>query len=175
MRIYYLLGFFLLSMIACRQDNRTPLFDLFYPNLRFTIQAGENPLLPGAYVRQGISTNISNLLQEFGTDTMSIGEISALEARIVSLNGLEYDFLSAISVRICEDGPEPCIQADEVFYLDRLQEFREDEVLQLLPGLRNARRVLIKEDFRLEIVVFFAFSPPANYESQLNMTFRAYE
>jgi hypothetical protein len=175
MRKFIIPLFAILTMLACRQDNREPLFDLFYPNFQFTVQAGENPILPGSYTLTGVATNINTYLNESGVDTAMIGEISALEATLTAINGRDYNFLQGISVRICPDTQEPCIPADEAFYLDDLQRFPEDDRIELIPGLRNVRRVLIKQKYRLEVVMFFAFSPQFNYESQLNMSFRAFK
>ena len=175
MRPYLIVLFAFFTLFACRQDNRDPLFDMFFPNLQFTVQAGENPTLPGSYTKRMISTNIDTYLIDFNTDTTAISEISPLSASLVSINGNDYNFLHEISVRICPDSSEPCQPADEVFYIDRLQEFREDEVIELLPGLRDVREELIGEAIRLEVVMFFAFSPPLNYETQFSMTFRAFE
>lgn len=175
MRPYLIPLFITLTLFACQKDNRDPLFDMFYPNFQFTVQAGENPILPGSYTLTGVTTDIGTYLSDFSTDTTTISEINALEATLTSLNGRDYNFLQGISVRICPDTQAPCTPADEAFYLDDLQRFPEDDRIELIPGLRNVRRVLIKERFRLEIVMFFAFSPQFNYESQLNMRFRAYE
>ncbi|KGE88237.1 hypothetical protein [Phaeodactylibacter xiamenensis] len=163
-----------LIFAACRRDNRQPLFDLAYPNFRFTIQAGESPVLPGAYAIRGVATNINFFLNQNNTDTSAISEVSAYSATLRCLDGFDYVFMEGVSVRICEDGTENCTPADEVFYIDQLQRYPEDDRIDLLPGLRNAKRDLFRESVRLEIVVFFAYSPPANYASQLDMVFRAY-
>jgi hypothetical protein len=172
-QLIYLL-FAVLIFATCRRDNRQPLFDLAYPNFRFTIEAGQNPILPGAYTVRGVATNIGFFLNQNNTDTSAISEISAYSATLRCLDGFDYVFLDGISVRICEDDTENCTPADEVFYIDQLQRYPEDDRIDLLPGLRNAKRDLSRESIRLEIVVFFAFSPPANYASQLDMVFRAY-
>lgn len=173
-RFSYLLPLMLLLLFACRKDRRTPLFDMPYPNFRFTINAGENPFLPGSYAIRGVSTSIKAILGQHSSDTSAIGEINALSASLRNLDGQPYSFLDAISVRICKDGTDNCTPADEVFYLDQLQLYPPGDRIELLPGLRNVRRDLIREQFRLEVVIFFAFSPPVNYPTQLDMVFRAF-
>ncbi|MEQ8706571.1 MAG: hypothetical protein RIC19_21750 [Phaeodactylibacter sp.] len=170
--VYILLTVLILA--ACRRDNRTPLFDLAYPNFRFTIEAGQNPIIPGAYAIRGIATNIGFFLNQNNTDTSAFTQINPYTATLRCLDGFDYVFMEGVSVRICEDGTEACTPADEVFYIDQLQRYPEDDRIDLLPGLRNVKRDLSRESYRLEIVVFFAFSPPANYASQLDMVFRAY-
>lgn len=175
MRLFWYALLSILLLAACRKDRRTPLFELPYPNFRFTINAGENPFLPGSYATRGVATNINFFLNQNNLDTAVISEISASAATLRSLDGFDYAFLEGVSVRICPDGTAPCIPADEVFYIDQLQRYPEDDRIELLPGLRNVKRVLTRESYRLEVVIFFAYSPPFNYETQLDMTFRAFQ
>lgn len=158
---------------GCRKDNRERLFELFYPNFQFTVQAGGSPVLPVSAVLRGVSTNISFYLGESGLDTSQITAISPISARLTSLDGFRYDFMDFISVRICPDNNEPCRDADEVFYIDRLQWDRPGERIDLIPGLRNVRRDLIRDKFRLEVVMKYAFSPPTPVETRFDMTFQA--
>ena len=162
-------------LFACRNDNRERLFELFYPNFQFTIPAGQSAVLPFALGIRGVDTNIDFYLSEHNTDTTTIKDISALTARLTSIDGLNYNFLNEISIRICPDSPEPCRDADEVFYIDRLQLDRPGDEIQFLPGLRNARDEFIAEEYRLEVVFFMAFSPSFDYESRLDMTFGAFK
>jgi hypothetical protein len=163
----------LVLAIGCRKDNRERLFELFYPNFQFVVQAGGSPVLPVSAVLRGVNTNIATYLLETGLDTSQISAISPFSARLVSLDGFRYDFLDFISVRICADEDQPCREADEVFYIDRLQWERPGERVELLPGLRNVRRDLLREKFRLEVVMKYAFSPPTSVQSRFDMTFQA--
>jgi hypothetical protein len=174
MRKIYLASLLILLIASCRQDNRERIFELFYPNFRFTIPAGQSPVFPFPLGIRGVDSNIAFYLTENSTDTSLISEIGALAANISSLDGLDYDFLNSISVRICDDTDEPCRDADEVFYIDRLQLDRPGDNIRLIPGLRNARRHLVQDKFRLEVVFFMAFSPAFNFETQLDMTFGAF-
>lgn len=162
-----------LLALSCRKDKRERLFEMFYPNFQFTIQAGASPVLPVSAVLRGVNTNIGFYLGENQLDTTQITAISPISARLNSINGFGYGFMDFISVRICPDTDEPCIDADEVFYIDRLQFDRPGERIDLLPGLRNARRDLIREKFRLEVVMKFAYSPPTDVETRFDMTFQA--
>lgn len=166
--------FVLLLLFTCRRDDRERLFELFYPNFQFTIPAGQSPVLPYAIGIRGVDSSIDFYLSENSTDTTVVEEISPLSAFIRSVDGLDYNFLNSISVRICEDSDEPCRDADEVFYIDRLQQDRPDDRIRLLPGLRNARRHLIEQEYRLEVVFFMAFAPAFNYESTMDLTFGAF-
>jgi hypothetical protein len=161
-------------LFACRNDNRERLFELFYPNFQFTIPAGQSAFLPFPLGIRGVDTNIAFYLAENNIDTTMIKEMSALTARLSSVDGLNYNFLNEISIRICPDRPDPCRDADEVFYIDRLQIDRPGDDIQFLPGLRNVRDELLAEEYRLEIVFFMAFAPAFDYDSQLDMTFGAF-
>ncbi|MCB0561840.1 MAG: hypothetical protein H6573_14230 [Lewinellaceae bacterium] len=168
------IGFFAIVLAAaCTKDKREPLFDLFYPNSELLISAGQSPTLPFALAKRGINTNIGFYLQENNVDTAMITEIAPISARLTSIDGFNYDFVDRVSIRLCPDTEAPCIEADEVFYIDRLQIDRPGSRIELLPGLRNVRRDLIREKFRLEVVFFLAFTPSLNYDTRLDMTFRA--
>ena len=158
---------------ACTKDKRDPLFDLFYPNFELFIPAGRSPTLPFTLAKRGINTNIDFYLRENSVDTAMITEIAPISARLTSFDGFNYDFVDRVSIRLCPDTEAPCIEADEVFYIDRLQIDRPGSRIELLPGLRNVRRDLIREKFRLEVVFFLAFTPSLNYDTRLDMTFRA--
>lgn len=175
MKKLYFAALLILLIASCRQDNRERIFEMFYPNFQFTIPAGQSPLLPFPLGIRGVDSNIDFYLSENSTDTALISEIGALTANISSLDGLDYDFLNSISVRICEDTDQPCRDADEVFYIDRLQLDRPSDNIRLIPGLRNARRHLIQKEYRLEVVFFMAYAPAFNYETQLDMTFGAFK
>jgi len=158
---------------ACTKDKREPLFDLFYPNFELAIPAGQSFTLPFPLAKRGNNTNIKFYLQENSVDTAMITEIAPISARLTSIDGYNYDFLDRVSVRLCPDTETPCAEGDEVFYIDRLQFDRPGSRIDLLPGLRNVRRDLIREKFRLEVVFFLAFSPSLNYDTRLDMVFRA--
>jgi hypothetical protein len=174
MKKIYLPLILLLLIGSCRKDNRERIFELFYPNFRFTIPAGQSPVLPYPLGIRGVNTNIDFYLAENSTDTAVITEMNALSATLTSVDGLDYNFLDRISIRICEDSEEPCRDADEVFYIDRLQIDRPGDRIRLLPGLRNVRDELISDEYRLEVIFYLAFAPAFNYETQLDMTFGAF-
>ena len=163
----------ILLAAACTKDNRKPLFEMFYPNFEMFIPAGQSYTLPFTLAKRGINTNIDFYLQENGVDTAVITEIAPISARITSVEGFNYDFLHSISIRLCPDTDTPCREADEVFYIDRLQIDRPGSRIDLLPGLRNVRRDLIRQKYRLEVLFFLAFPPSLNYDTRLDMTFRA--
>jgi len=175
MKNIYLPIVLILIVAACRNDNRERLFEMFYPNFNFTIPAGQSPILPYPLGIRGVNSNIDFYLTENSTDTALIGEISALSATLTSVDGIDYDFLHSVSIRICADTDEPCSDADEVFYIDRLQIDRPGERIRLLPGLRNVRDELIAQEYRLEVVFFLAFAPAFDYETRLDMSFGAFK
>lgn len=158
---------------ACTKDKREPLFEMIYPNFELFIPAGQSFTLPYPLAKRGISTNIGFYLQENNIDTAMITEIAPISARLTSIDGYNYDFLNRVSIRLCPDTATPCSEADEVFYIDRLQIDRPGSRVDLLPGLRNVRRDLIREKFRLEVIFFLAFSPSLEYDTRLDMSFRA--
>lgn len=162
--------FFLL--LGCSKGERERLFEMTYPAIDFEIPAGLSPSLPRVFEKDNIPSNIDFFLRQNNLDTSQITRIQPFSARITALDNLDYDFVQEVSVRICEAGAEQCSRADEVFYIDNLNE-REDDVIELLPSLGDAKPELTGEEFKLEVVFFFRFTTPYSVRSRLDMTFEA--
>jgi hypothetical protein len=163
-----------LLAVACRKDERERLFDLVYPNIPFELPAGLPPgLIPRALVLDGFSSNLRYYLDTYNTDTSAIAGIFPYAASIRSLDGSDLDFFEEISVRICPQGSTSCTQADEVFYIDNLQQNRTGFQVRLLPTLINARRHFYKERFKLEVWFFLRFPSPRIIPCRLEMQFEA--
>lgn len=161
-----------LLVFTCNKDNRERLFELFYPNFRFNVVPGGSTALARVVEFNSVASNINFYLDQSNTDPAIITGISPFSAKIYSLDGNHFDFLREVSVRICPDGPDPCIPADEAFYIDNLRN-RRDEVIDLLPSLRNVKSVLTEQTYKAEIVFFLEYPPPSFIESGFDMTFEA--
>jgi len=169
----YLLVLGIGLFFSCQQDSRERLFEMVYPNITFELPAGLSNATPWAFEQESRSTNINFFLDNNAADTSVVEGILPLSARITSLDsGFGYDFVEEISVRICEEGRALCTPADEVFYIDDLRG-RAGQSVDLLPSLRNARRDLVRNRYRLEIVFFFRLSTPYSVRSRLDMSFEA--
>ena len=161
-------------MCACRKDERERLFDLVYPNIPFDLPAGlPSGLVPRALVQDGFSSNLRFYLNTYQTDTSAIAGIFPFSASIRALDGSNLNFFQEISVRICPQGTASCTQADEVFYIDNLQQSRIGSQIRLLPTLINAKRHFTKERFKLEVWFFLQFPSPRAIPCRLDMTFEA--
>ena len=145
---------------------------MFYPNFQFEVIAGGSAFLPRVSDWKNVQTNIDFFVNEANSDTALIKSINPFSARITSRDGGRYEFLREVSVRICEANTNQCTPADEVFYIDNLQN-RAGEQIDLLPTLRNVKKQLTEETYRLEIVFFLDYPSQFNIESQLDMTFQA--
>lgn len=169
---FYLVTISLLT--ACSKDDRERLFEMSYPAIDFEIPAGLSASLPRVFERDNIPTNIRYFLNEYNLDTAQIGRILPFSARLTALDNIDYDFVDEISVRICEADAEQCLTGDEVFYIDNLQG-REDDVIELLPGLGDAKDILTQDEYKLEVVFFFWNTTPISVRSRLDMIFEAVE
>lgn len=159
-------------LVACTKDNRERLFEMAYPGIDFEIPAGLSNSLPRVFERDNQPTNIQEFVRQTGIDTAVISGIIPQTARITSLDNLDYDFVEEVSVRVCPAGSAQCTMAEEVFYIDNLQG-RAGRTIELLPSLGNAKRVLTKKSYRLEVVFFFRYTTPYTMRSRLDMTFEA--
>lgn len=169
-----LLFFLIITLItiSCSRDNGERVFEMLYPNFQFTLPAGLNATTAWAYELRNVSSNLNSYLRENQTDTSAVAAINPVAARISSLDGLDYKFVEEISVRICSNDKSQCTAADEVFYIDDLRG-KAGESIKLLPTLRNVKKLLSQERFRLEVVFFLRNTSPYSVESKLDMSFEA--
>ncbi|HMQ50209.1 MAG TPA: hypothetical protein PKA00_22520 [Saprospiraceae bacterium] len=168
-----LVSFLILLALGCTKDNREKLFDLVYPNFRFNILAGTSTFPPGAYELRGVETDIDFYLSSHSVDSNLIFAMNPTIGTLTAENGIDFDFLDAVSVRICEDTEEPCPISAEVFYREGLFQDRPGTRINLDPGLRNVRADLLRERYRLDIVVNFVYPPPFTVEARLDLGFQA--
>lgn len=174
MRILVYFSAFAVILAGCRKDSGERIFEMIFPNIAFEIPAGLNSNFQQVFEIPLVPTNIDVYLAENGTDTSLVRAITPFSARLTSLEGsaFDYDFVEAISVRICDPARSTCFDGDEVFYIDNLRG-RGGQDIRLLPGLRNAKRDLVRKNFRLEVVFLFNSTTPYSVRSRLQMNFEA--
>ncbi len=161
-------------LFGCTKDNQARLFDMVFPDIRFTIPAGLNSFLPRVFEVPVVNTNIDFYLDENNILEDQIQAVRPFSARISALDNFDYDFVREISIRVCPVGNSPCTPADEVFYIDNIQRRAGDRV-DLLPTLRNAKPMLTEDVFKLEVLFLFDTTTPYSVDSRLDMTFEAVE
>ncbi len=158
---------------GCNKDERERLFEMAFPNTTFTIPAGVNPTFPLVFEVNRLSTNIDFFLNQSSTDTTSITAINPTFGTLTALqNNQEYYFIEEVSVRICATDRVECSPADEVFYINDLRG-RADNQIRMLPTLRNVRKLMIGQQFKLEVVFFLNDFSPYSIDSRLDMSFEA--
>ena len=163
-----------LLVFACQRDEGERIFDINYPNIPFTIPAGLSPgLLPRALVLDDFSSNLRYYLDTYKTDTAAIRAIQPFSAKITALDLTDLNFIQEISVRMCPQGSVSCTQADEVFYIDKLHLERVGPQIRLLPTLVNAKRILSKDRYKLEIWFYTYRVSPYAIPCRLEMNFEA--
>lgn len=163
----------LMLLTTCRQDNRQKLFEMIYPNILFDMPAGLTGSLPRVFEMNGMRTNFRAYLNEFSVDTALITGIEPISATLRALTDERFDFLREVSIRICEAESASCNIAEEVFYLDNIQNQRIGSELRLLPTLINAERVLTQERFKLEVWFYFFGVSPSSIPIKMDLRFDA--
>ena len=159
--------------MACSKDNRVALFDLFYPNNQFTIQAGIGGFFPIEKEWNQIETNFTFFLNDSGIEKDLITGIRPVSASLRSLDaGADFFFVEEVSVRICDVNEANCIEADEAFYIDRLQG-RGGEVVELLPTLVDFQDLLSGNKYKMELILFLNANTPYNLNGTLDILFEA--
>ena len=160
-------------MSTCRQDNRQTLFEMVFPNLTFEMPAGLTGNLPRVFTFDDLRTNYQAYLTEFNVDTSLITGIAPVSATIEALSNERFDFLREVSIRACPEVNQTCNAAEEVFYLDKIQNQRVGSRLQLLPSIPNAQRVLSRDRFKLEVWFTFFGVSPATIPIRMDLRFDA--
>jgi hypothetical protein len=174
MRILKFTFFLSFLVFACREDNGERIFEMFYPDIFFEIPAGLNSNFQQVFEIPLVASDIEDYLVANQTDTSLIRAIVPFSARLTSLDGsaFDYEFVEAVSIRICDPSKPSCFDGEEVFYIDNLRG-RGNQEIRLIPGLRNAKRDLTRPFFRLEVVFAFAYPTPYSVRSRLQMSFEA--
>lgn len=166
--------FFTALLMACQRDQRERIFEINYPNITFNIPAGLAPgVIPRTLVLDDFSSNLRYYLDTYKSDTSAIRAIQPFSAQISALDLTDLDFIQEISVRMCPQGSTSCTRADEVFYIDRLHLERVGNQIKLLPTLVNAKKILSKERFKLEIWFYLYRVSPYTIPCRLEMSFEA--
>lgn len=178
MRNFALIILSAVLMMTCGRDNRNRLFEMIYPNIQFEIPAGlPGGQLPQALVLDDQPTRYDFFLQQNNVSDARVSAISPATATLSSIDNLGWEFIFAISVRMCPVGSDFCTNVDEVFYLtyEDILDQRGRSDLRLIPSLINAKRILAEERFKLEVWFNFDFTTPARVDARLDMTFDAVE
>jgi hypothetical protein len=174
MRLFGLLFLSVLTWMGCREDVGEPLFDLVYPPQQFEISAGRNPIVSDGFGFPPVQTRFTAQLDANNHTIDEVTQVLPLSARLISEDGQDFSFLSEISVRICPNTGDQCTQADEVFFSTDLYR-RRWETIQLDPGLRNVRELLMGDQFRLEVVLTYGEITPYSMSCRIEYSFRAYQ
>jgi hypothetical protein len=164
-------------LLACQRDSGIRVFDLIFPNIIFDIPAGLSGGLPRVYTLDNIATNIKAQLQSTGTDTTIITEIRPGTATMTALqNNVDWSFLQEVTIRICRDGSKECSSTQEAFYYQIIDNRRVLDRLLLTPSLPNARKTMIRDRFKLEVI--FQVRPgmvsPTAIRTRLDLSFQAF-
>ena len=167
--------FLLLVMLAigCRQDSGEFIFEMSFPDIRFEVPAGLSTFNSYVYELE-MDSNIDLYLSSNAADTAAITAINPVFARITALDtGVDFEYIQEMSIRICPVGDEPCTSIDEVFYIDSFNPLSGGRI-DFLPSLRNARRDLLEDRFKLEVVfVRFNYITPYSVLNSLELRFDA--
>jgi hypothetical protein len=173
MRYLTLLLLFPLVLISCKGDQRQKLFEMAFPNITFTLPAGLSGILPRVFELDNLPSNIAFYLKNASTDTTAISGILPTSATIYALDAsTDFNFVREVSVRVCKAGSAVCTPADEVFYAENILN-RSGGKIRLIPTEGNARRRLVKDRFKLEILFYIGNVSTFNVNSRMEMYFNA--
>ena len=158
---------------GCRDDDGEFVFEMVFPDINFEIPAGLGTFSSYVFEIDDMPSNIDFYLSANSLDTADIKAINPTFARIQSLDpGVDFEYIREISIRVCPVGPEPCTAIDEVFFIDNFTLLEGDRI-DLLPSLRNAKRDLAEENFKMEVVFIFNYITPYSALCRMDLNFQA--
>lgn len=157
---------------ACRGDRGEALFTLEYAPLTFALEPGLLPRTAWVVEFPSIPSNYDFFLQQSGHADTEVNAVGAGIGRLTSLDNVDFDFVSEISVRICDVGSPRCAEFDEVYYIDDLYGRRLSSI-NLQPGLRNLKSTLQKGRFKMELVFVFGDITPFRVDCRFDYSFVA--
>ena len=159
--------------LGCGKDNRDFIFEMVYPDINFEIPAGLGTFTAHVFEVPEMQSNIDFYLSNNSLDTSEIVAINPVFARIQALDaGVNFEYIREISLRLCPTGPEPCTAIDEVFFIDNFTTLRGDRI-DLVPSLRNAKRDLTEQEFKMEVVFVFNYITPYSVACRMDLNFEA--
>ena len=104
MRKLFITGLIAGLFMGCGKDSPERLFQMFYPNIRFEIPAGlPSGAIPWALVVDNQLTQYDFYLQQNNVENEEVQAINAASATLTALDNFDFDFIFAISVRICAE------------------------------------------------------------------------
>lgn len=168
-KLFWLIACLPLLLAGCRDEERTFLFEMTFPEITFEIPGGLNNFNSYIFALDELPTNIDFYLNSSGVDTAVITAINPVFARITALDtNVDFNYIREVAVRVCAANSGTCNDLDEVFYIDDFNVIRGG-VIDLLPSLLDAREELLQEKVRLEIEFnFYTITPyPVNNRFEL--------
>ena len=169
-----LLSVSVLTLLGCRDDLGESLFQLNYPPREFTLPAGLGASLARVQSISPLPTSYPDFLAASGHSPDEVTKIFPRYARLISLDGLNFGFLSSVSVRICPTTQQDCTFADEVFFRDDLYR-RNSSTINFDPGLGNVKSLLSGNLYKLEVVFFLGEVSPYAVDCRLEYGFEAFK
>lgn len=122
-----------LMSVSCEKEDPN-LFKINIPNLRFQVDPTIQPPFTYYLPINDVRTNAITTISAHGLDTASIRSIRPTRASVsVVFDDADFDFIDALSVRICPLGVNTENCGREVFYRDPVP-FKPGSELTLIPS-----------------------------------------
>lgn len=172
---YRLLVLALLLCLGCHRDRGERLFEINYPFIDFTVPAGISWPTSWVVSKNNVPARLSETLQENSLSPDQVSAVGGAYARVSTLDGNDLGDFSQISLRICPAGPEPCTEADEVFFIGDLYR-RRQTVVNLNPNNRNLKPLLESQgQYKLELLLLPAQVTTVNVRCRLDYSLEGVE
>lgn len=157
--------------LGCNKEDDTILFEIPFPNLDFTIQAGLNPVETWYFNIDNVPTSALALFAANNIDTAGVRSLVPNTGRMLArFNDAEYDFVYEIAVYLCEEGNQSPKCGKEIFYRFPLPN-NPGTFVDLIPNPVEVKSLILKDKVNVQVMMRFISPPPQFIETRLDLDF----
>lgn len=158
-----LMFFFMLS--GCNKNDDLTGVQMSY-RYQFEVPAGLNPLNTHFFERSGMLTNASNLLG----DVDAINRIIPYQARITSLDNIDFAFVQEIEVRV-KDPDNPGLEIP-AFYREEVPN-NAGRTIDLIATQADVTNIINRDQYNIIVELRLKGTTGITFESDIQLSFLA--
>jgi len=162
--------FLLFSFAGCEKDNTTPGFDMVYQQ-DFFIPPGIGAFVTHHFYLKNIPTRYLTLLSQSGRTDAEVTGVVPVQASLVGVFGdANFSLVEEASLRVYQE-------SDPNGYVEMAYRFptpiEPSNVLDLIPSLANAKGIMSKDRFSIDLALRLRGTTPDETQVRLNLQLKA--
>ncbi|MBK9337590.1 MAG: hypothetical protein IPM98_13915 [Lewinellaceae bacterium] len=169
-KFFPVLGLLIGCFAGCTKDDTAPGFDMIYQQ-EFAVPPGVGPFVTHHFYLKNISTRYLALLDQHGRTDAEIKSILPVQGALVGIFGdADFSVVEEASLRIYQESdPNGYIEVAYRFPtpIDR------SNVLDLIPSLADAKKIMTKDRFSIDLALRLRNTTPDEMLVRLNLQLKA--